>query len=88
MTVERRIVAGIGDIKTVRLKCTTCGAVRVLPVNALMGVGVKCGNTSCAQTCSTADADNLKHYLEAFHNLRTAQSSAPFELSFEFEDAA
>jgi hypothetical protein len=88
MTIERRIIAGITDIKTVRLKCK-CGTEQVFLVDALMGVGGRCSNTSCSQPWTTADAESLKRYFEAFYTLRTTiLKSSPFEICFEFPDPA
>jgi hypothetical protein len=86
MTVERRIVVGIADIKLVHLKCK-CGTERVFLTDALMGVEGRCSNSDCKQPWTTDDAARLKRYLEDFHRLRV-QPFPSLEIGFEFTDPA
>ncbi|MGB0115877.1 MAG: hypothetical protein WBP73_03660 [Terriglobales bacterium] len=80
VTIERRIVAGIADIKAVRLKCK-CGTEQVVLAEALMGAATRCSNANCTHW-QTRDTEKLKKYLEFFNDWRT--SSLPFETCFEF----
>jgi hypothetical protein len=86
VNVERRIIAGIADIKTVRLACKKCGTELEFPADLRIGIQIKCKNAQCEYAWPQDNLDLLFKHLEALRSLRTleTQEKSPFSVRFEF----
>lgn len=94
MTFERKIVAGLEDIKAVILECK-CGARISVPTDKLQGIPETCtickeiwwlhGGASPFQTTTSGAAGAL---IDALRIMRTLMREKPgsFKILFEFEE--
>lgn len=95
MTVERRIVAALADIKAIELECHACKRRIAMPPALFTQIPTRCGGSNCGaqwrpekHTHTDTGADDFNRFAAGLQTLRllTEQGALGFSILLVFDE--